>query len=117
MTDSFKIALAQLDLLVGDVQGNATRVVTTARRARAELGADLILFPELTLTADDRIVVQMGMLADSDLSADNALSPKPGTAGDSRLRGDHRVLADLNVVRDLNKIVEFCTTADDGRLQ
>jgi NAD+ synthase (glutamine-hydrolysing) len=50
MTDSFKIALAQLDLLVGDVQGNATRVVTTARRARAELGADLILFPELTLS-------------------------------------------------------------------
>jgi NAD+ synthase (glutamine-hydrolysing) len=50
MTDSFKIALAQLDLLVGDVQGNATRVVTTARRARADLGADLILFPELTLS-------------------------------------------------------------------
>ena len=50
MTDSLKIALAQLDLLVGDVQGNATRVVTTARRARADLGADLILFPELTLS-------------------------------------------------------------------
>ena len=50
MTDSFKIALAQLDLLVGDVQGNATRVVTTARRARADLGADLILFPELALS-------------------------------------------------------------------
>src|SRR5580692_11061043 len=50
MSDSFKIALAQLNLLVGDVHGNATRVITTARRARAELGADLILFPELTLS-------------------------------------------------------------------
>ncbi|MDB6090113.1 MAG: synthetase [Gammaproteobacteria bacterium] len=50
MTDSLKIALAQLDLLVGDVQGNATRVIATARRARADLGADLILFPELTLS-------------------------------------------------------------------
>ena len=44
MTDSFKIALAQLNLLVGDVHGNATRVITTARRARAELGADLFCF-------------------------------------------------------------------------
>src|ERR1700684_3173423 len=50
MTDSFKIALAQLNLLVGDVHGNATRVITTTRRARTELGADLILFPELTLS-------------------------------------------------------------------
>jgi NAD+ synthase (glutamine-hydrolysing) len=50
MTDSLKIALAQLDLLVGDVQGNATRVIATARRARTDLGADLILFPELTLS-------------------------------------------------------------------
>src|SRR5580698_9141689 len=50
MSDSFKIALAQLNLLVGDVHGNATRVITTARRARAELGADLVLFPELTLS-------------------------------------------------------------------
>jgi len=50
MSDSFKIALAQLNLLVGDVHGNATRVITTTRRARAELGADLVLFPELTLS-------------------------------------------------------------------
>ena len=50
MTDSFKIALAQLNLLVGDVHGNATRVITTTRRARAEFGADLVLFPELTLS-------------------------------------------------------------------
>src|SRR5215469_18253788 len=50
MTDSFKIALAQLNLLVGDVHGNATRVITTTRRARAEFGADLVVFPELTLS-------------------------------------------------------------------
>ena len=50
MSDSFKIALAQLNLLVGDVHGNATRVIATTRRARAELGADLVVFPELTLS-------------------------------------------------------------------
>jgi NAD+ synthase (glutamine-hydrolysing) len=44
-----RIALAQLDLLVGDVQGNAERVRVTARAARAR-GADLVLFPELTLS-------------------------------------------------------------------
>ena len=50
MSDTFKIALAQLNLLVGDVHGNATRVITTTRRARAEYGADLVVFPELTLS-------------------------------------------------------------------
>jgi predicted amidohydrolase len=38
------IALAQLDLLVGDVQGNAARVREAARKARQQ-GADLVLFP------------------------------------------------------------------------
>ena len=50
MAESLKIALAQLDLLVGDVRGNAARVLAGARRARDELGADLVLFPELTLS-------------------------------------------------------------------
>jgi len=50
MTESLKIALAQVDLLVGDVRGNATAVVAGARKARAELGADLVLFPELALS-------------------------------------------------------------------
>src|SRR5579864_6044198 len=50
MSDSLNIALAQVDLLVGDVQGNATRVIEHARQARATLGADLVLFPELTLS-------------------------------------------------------------------
>ncbi|HWL62128.1 MAG TPA: NAD+ synthase [Steroidobacteraceae bacterium] len=43
------IALAQLNLLVGDVQGNAQRVRETARAARQQ-GADLVVFPELTLS-------------------------------------------------------------------
>jgi NAD+ synthase (glutamine-hydrolysing) len=47
--DVLKVALAQIDLLVGDVQGNLARVLTEARRA-AELGADLAVFPELTLS-------------------------------------------------------------------
>jgi NAD+ synthase (glutamine-hydrolysing) len=50
MSDALRIALAQLNFLVGDVQGNAARVISTARRAASELHADLVLFPELTLS-------------------------------------------------------------------
>ena len=50
MNPSLRLALAQLDLLVGDVQGNAERVVSTTRRALSEHAADLVIFPELTLS-------------------------------------------------------------------
>ena len=43
-----RIALAQLDLLVGDVDGNATRLLEAARTAHAG-GASLLLTPELSL--------------------------------------------------------------------
>jgi NAD+ synthase (glutamine-hydrolysing) len=44
----FCIALAQINCLVGDVEGNARLVLASARRAR-QRGARLVLFPELTL--------------------------------------------------------------------
>src|SRR5580692_6848316 len=50
MSDSLRIALAQLNFLVGDVQGNAARVIATARSAASESGAELVLFPELALS-------------------------------------------------------------------
>jgi NAD+ synthase (glutamine-hydrolysing) len=50
MAESLKIALAQVNLLVGDVRGNAGHVLDWARRARRDLCADLVLFPELTLS-------------------------------------------------------------------
>jgi NAD+ synthase (glutamine-hydrolysing) len=49
-TNTFKVALAQINLLVGDVRGNLERVIVEAKRARDELRADLVLFPELTLS-------------------------------------------------------------------
>jgi NAD+ synthase (glutamine-hydrolysing) len=45
-----KLALAQLNLLVGDVAGNAGRVIEAARAARDEHRADLLVCPELTLS-------------------------------------------------------------------
>lgn len=46
---TLKISLAQLNLLVGDVAGNAERVIASALRAR-DRGAHAIVFPELALT-------------------------------------------------------------------
>ncbi len=45
-----RIALAQFDFLVGDVRGNVARVLELAHRARSELEADLVVFPELALS-------------------------------------------------------------------
>ena len=44
------IALAQINPLVGDIDGNLQLVVDSARRAYNEYQADIIVFPELTLT-------------------------------------------------------------------
>ncbi len=46
---TLRIALAQLNLSVGDVGGNTQRVIDTAIEARDRLRADVILFPELAL--------------------------------------------------------------------
>jgi NAD+ synthase len=47
--DRLKIALAQLDPVVGDLAGNALRV-RAARAEAAQKGADLVVFPELFIT-------------------------------------------------------------------
>ena len=46
---SSRIQIAQLNLLVGDVAGNAGHVIAAAAEARTA-GADLVVFPELALT-------------------------------------------------------------------
>ena len=42
--------MAQLDFLVGDIAGNAEKIIAAAVEARDRLRADLIVFPELTVT-------------------------------------------------------------------
>ena len=42
---SLKIAIAQINATVGDLAGNATRIVEFAERAKAQ-GADLLLTPD-----------------------------------------------------------------------
>jgi len=49
LNDSVKIALAQIDLFVGDVAGNTQKIIDQATRAREDLQADLVVFPELAI--------------------------------------------------------------------
>jgi NAD+ synthase (glutamine-hydrolysing) len=44
-----RIAAAQIDVVVGDLEGNVDRVLASYEAAEAE-GCDLVVFPELTLT-------------------------------------------------------------------
>jgi len=47
---TLRVAIAQLNTVVGDVDGNVRRVLDAATRARDELGANLVVFPELTIS-------------------------------------------------------------------
>jgi NAD+ synthase (glutamine-hydrolysing) len=49
MTERLRIALAQVDMPVGDLDGNAQRIIDLSERARVELDADLVVFPEQAL--------------------------------------------------------------------
>jgi NAD+ synthase (glutamine-hydrolysing) len=42
--------MAQLNLLVGDVEGNTSRIIEAGNRAREELGADVLMVPELAVS-------------------------------------------------------------------
>lgn len=50
MSTPIRVLMAQLNLLVGDIPGNTDRVIATARQARDQYQADLVLFPELALS-------------------------------------------------------------------
>ncbi|GMR03570.1 MAG: NAD+ synthase [Gammaproteobacteria bacterium] len=51
MAQRLRIALGQLNLLVGDVAGNVRKLISSAIKARDELKAHAIVFPELALTS------------------------------------------------------------------
>ena len=46
-----RIAIAQLNLIIGDIAGNKHKIIANARAAREQHQADLIIFPELAVTS------------------------------------------------------------------
>ncbi|HSN72166.1 MAG TPA: NAD+ synthase [Steroidobacteraceae bacterium] len=49
MSSSLRVALAQIDLFVGDVEGNTRKILEYTAEARDRLKADLVMFPELAI--------------------------------------------------------------------
>ncbi|MDR3477504.1 MAG: NAD+ synthase [Gammaproteobacteria bacterium] len=50
MSKKLRIVMAQLDLIVGDIPGNLKKHIEAANTARDTLKADIIVFPELSIT-------------------------------------------------------------------
>lgn len=44
------VVIAQINCMVGDIQGNSDKVILATQKAKKELNAELVIFPELTLT-------------------------------------------------------------------
>jgi NAD+ synthase (glutamine-hydrolysing) len=61
-----RLSLAQIDASVGDLSGNAAKILNHALRAR-ERGSDLALFPELALTGypPEDLLLRPGFAADA----------------------------------------------------
>ncbi|MEQ8407960.1 MAG: NAD+ synthase [Gammaproteobacteria bacterium] len=50
MKQQYNIALAQLNFVVGDIEGNTKLILANAQQAQSELQADMVVFPELAIT-------------------------------------------------------------------
>ena len=79
---SLRVVMAQLDFLVGDINGNVDRIVTAAREARDRLKADLIVFPELAITGypPEDLLLRPGFIRQVELALRRLLGEVRGIA-------------------------------------
>ncbi|MGC9386337.1 MAG: NAD+ synthase [Hydrogenovibrio sp.] len=50
MSEHITVVMAQINPVVGDIFGNVDLIIDSARRAKTELHADIVVFPEMTIT-------------------------------------------------------------------
>ncbi len=69
------IALAQLNLTVGDIEGNSRKIIQTLDQAR-QLTADLVVFPELCITGypPEDLLFRQDFLAQADRAVQQILA-------------------------------------------
>ncbi|HEY80361.1 MAG TPA: NAD+ synthase [Anaerolineae bacterium] len=74
-----RLALAQINVIVGDIEGNAQKIRDRLEKAREER-ADLVLFPELTITGypPEDLLLKPDFIATARQALDDLL---PATAG------------------------------------
>jgi NAD+ synthase (glutamine-hydrolysing) len=108
MSATLRLAIAQLNLLVGDVPGNTERVITAACEARDRLGAQAVVFPELALTSYP--------------PEDLLLRPALMTQVDEGLRRIERETRGIDVIvghplREHGRLYNAASLLRDGRVQ
>lgn len=94
MSNRLRLAAGQISVRVGDIDGNASRIVEAAQRARDELSADVLVTPELSLLGypPDDLLLRTGL-------------PKLIESGVQRL---------LNEIRGITVIVGLPEFTDEG---
>jgi NAD+ synthase (glutamine-hydrolysing) len=79
MTGPLRLALSQMNAVVGDIPGNERRIRDDLRRARAA-GAQLVLFPELAVTGypPEDLLLKEHFLADARAAVDRIAADATG---------------------------------------
>ncbi len=72
MPNPLRLAIAQLNVLVGDLEGNVQRIVHALDRA-ASAGADLVLLPEMAVTGypPEDLLLKPGFVANAQLALED----------------------------------------------
>src|SRR5271166_6168165 len=84
-TDDVRIALGQINTLIGDFSGNSAKIIDFSRRARSA-GVDLVLFPELSVCGyPPRDLVERPWFVERNRQAAEAIAQK--TSGISVICG------------------------------
>jgi len=107
MDHTVKVALAQVDLAVGDVVGNTEKIIEFACRARDGLGAHLVVFPELSICGypPEDLLFHVGLR----YKVENAIAEIRSTVSGIAVLIGHPEYAD-------EQIYNSCTVYQDGEI-
>lgn len=50
MSQNITVVMAQIDPIVGDIEGNVDLIIAAAKKSKAQHNADIVVFPEMTIT-------------------------------------------------------------------
>jgi NAD+ synthase len=107
-TDQLSIALAQLNPIVGDVEGNAAKARAARAKAAAD-GADLVVFSELFIAGyPPEDLVHKPAFQAACRTAIETLARETGDGGPAMLIGTPWI--------DDDKLYNACALLDDGRI-
>ncbi len=108
---TLRVALAQVDTTVGDLAGNAAKIIDWTARARA-LGVDVVAFPELAVTGypPEDLVLRRSFVADNRRALDAVAAATEGIVSvvgfvdmDDDIYNAAAVIADGHVVHRYHK--------------